>query len=527
MKKLSNPLFLVFALFFVGNAISCKKFLDTTPKDFLSPITYYDTEEQLNFALTGVYNILISADTYGNFMLGRMGLEGDEGWFRQGGAGGVERYGTSPTDPRITNLWKTFYNGINRANDLLANIDKPVIDETQRGVIKGETLFLRAYFYFVLVSNFGDIPLKLTPSVSPTETNFPRTSAKDVYEQIIKDMTESEGLVKSITDIGFSGRINKSAVQGILARVCLHMAGNPLNDVSKYAEARDWAKKVMSSGFHDLNPSYQQVFVNEAQDIYDIKECIWEIEFWGNSEGIYQTGGLVGSNLGIINSNNTVIGLAQGFIYAARWLFRSYEPGDIRRDLNIAPFKYNIVSSQTTTQEVPFAANSQLIRSVGKWRRVYELPGSIRNTFVTPQNFPLLRYSDVLLMFAETENQVNGPSDEVYEALNMVRRRAFGKPVHIPDPTADLQNLDKDSISSYIQTERARELCFENVRKRDICRWGIFLPRMQVGVSDFAAELPTNVGVNYYKNASQRDVVWPIPSWEMGLNKAMVQNPGW
>lgn len=527
MKKLLKTFYILSGALCISGIISCNKFLDTKSQDSLSPGTYYETESQLNAALTGIYSILASGDTYGNFMLGRMGLEADEGWFRQGGTVGVERYMTYPTDVRITNLWKTFYDGINRANNLLAGIDKPVMNDSSRAVIRGEALFLRAYFYLVLVNNFGDVPLKLTPSTSPTQTSFPRTPARDVYEQIVKDMTEAEGLVRSISDLGFSGRVSKSAVQGILARVCLYMAGEPINDVSKYAAARDWAKKVMSSGIHDLNPSYKQVFINQAQDIYDIKESIWEVEFWGNSEGSYPRGGLVGSNLGILNTNNNTIGLAQGFIYGARWLYRSYEDGDLRRDWNIAPFKYNVVNGQTTTDEIPWPATTQLIRSVGKWRRVNELASSLRNTFLTPQNFPLLRYSDVLLMYAEAENEVDGPSDEVFEALNQVRRRAFGKPVHTPDPQLDLKNMDQDAIRAYIQAERPRELCFENLRKRDIGRWGIFLQRMKTGVSDFQAELPTNVGVNYYSNATDRDVIWPIPSWEINLNKAMTQNKGW
>lgn len=527
MKKLLRSIYILFGIVCITSITACNKFLDTQPKDFLSPVTYYETEAQLNAALTGIYSVLASGDTYGNFMLGRMGIEADEGWFRQGGTTGVERYATYPTDVRITNLWKTFYDGINRANNLLASIDRPVMNETDRAAIKGEALFLRSYFYLVLVSNFGDVPLKLTPSTSPTQTSFARTPAKEVYGQIIKDMTEAEGLVKSITDLGYSGRISKSAVQGVLARVCLYMAGAPINDVSKYAAARDWAKKVMDAGIHDLNPSYQQVFINQAQDIYDIKESIWEVEFWGNSDGAYPRGGLVGSNLGILNTNNNTIGLAQGYIYGARWLYRSYETGDLRRDWNIAPFKYNVVSGQTTTDQVAWPATTLLTRSVGKWRRVNELPTSLRNTFLTPENFPLLRYSDVLLMYAEAENEVNGPSDKVFEALNQVRRRAFGKPVHTADAQLDLKGLDQDAVRAYIQAERPKELCFENLRKRDICRWGIFLQRMKVGVSDFQAELPTNVGVNYYSNATDRDVIWPIPSWEINLNSAMTQNKGW
>jgi hypothetical protein len=248
---------------------SCKKILDTKPKDFLSPLTYYQTEEQLNLALTGVYATLSSLSTYGNSMQAFMGLDADEGYFTR--TGGVQVYNVVPSDPMITNLWGTFYSGINKANMVLENINKPVMDEQKRGVIKGEALFLRAYFYFILVSNFGDVPLKLTSTTSPGEPPLSRTPAKDVYNQILKDMTEAEGLVNPIDKIGFGGRVSKSAVQGILARVCLYMAGNPINDVSKYNDAKNWASKVINSGLHDLNPSYTQVFINYAQDKYYIK----------------------------------------------------------------------------------------------------------------------------------------------------------------------------------------------------------------------------------------------------------------
>jgi hypothetical protein len=99
--------------------------------------------------------------------------------------------------------------------------------------------------------------------------------------------------------------------------------------------------------------------------------------------------------------------------------------------------------------------------------------------------------------------------------------------MHVADPTIDLQPMTKDSMRSYIQVERSRELCFEGMRKMDLVRWGIFMPRMQVGVAEFSRDMPTSSLVEYFTNAKDRDVLWPIPSTELALNSALVQNPGW
>jgi starch-binding outer membrane protein, SusD/RagB family len=499
---------------------SCKKFLDTKPKDFLSPVTYYETGDQLNNALTSVYQTLADLNTYGNSMQGYMGLDADEGFFRR--TGGVQVNNVVPSDPMIKNLWGTFYKGIERANLLLENIDKPIMTDSARNVIKGEALFLRSYFYFVLVSHFGDVPLKLTPTSSPNDPPLARTPAKDVYAQILKDMTTAEQLVLPIDKIGYGGRVSKSAVEGILARVCLYMAGNPINDVSKFNDAKLWAQKVMNSGLHDLNPSYQQVFINYAQDKYDIKESIWEVEFWGNSAAPYSQGGRVGTNFGVLYSGPTTnSGVSFGWVYSTDWLYNSYATADTRRDWNIAPY------TLSNGVEVPRPLPVKLNRYAGKWYRKYELSTSDKTNSNTPENFPLLRYSDVLLMFAEAENEINGPTSAAYDALNQVVRRAFGKPVHTSQPSIDLQGMTKDLMRSYIQVERSKELCFEGMRKMDLVRWGIYMPRMQVGVAEFAMDMPTSALVEYFKNVKDRDVLWPIPSTELPLNPAMTQNPGW
>lgn len=507
---------------------SCSKMLDKKPQDSLTPDTYYQTEEQLNFALNAVYDALGNSALYGNWMHGRMGLDADEGFYSYSSQNsGPSVCAVSAADPQVANFWRVCYDGINRANQLLAYINRPVMDEGQRNVIRGEALFLRSYFYFMLVTNFRSIPLVLDPTTANTSTQVPQTPMAEVYQRITTDMIEAEGLVRTASQYGFGGRVNKSAVRGMLARVYLHWAGYPLLDVSKYQQARDWALQVINSGEHQLNASYQQIFINYAQDKYDVKESIWEVEFWGNDGTAYREGGRVGSGLGIRQSADDSIGTVSGYMNTTGWLFRLYQATDLRRDWAIGPYRFSGKPAVKTN----YTSSQIYNRNAGKWRREYETIYPKSNT-VTPQNYPLLRYSDVLLMYAEAENAVNsGPDAAAYLAINQVRRRGYGKPVATPDASVDLPaGLDRNGFLYAIQDERARELCFECLRKGDLVRWGIFLPRMKAIEADFNnGDAPSSLqfGVLGFRNATDKDQIWPIPNYEISLNRRLVQNPGW
>ncbi|HEY0667951.1 MAG TPA: RagB/SusD family nutrient uptake outer membrane protein [Sphingobacteriaceae bacterium] len=414
---------------------SCKDMLETTPLDSLSPKNFYETEAQVKSALAGVYDRLARPQMFSDQMLGRMGLDADEAYYASSTKIGVAVYAVSATDNNIAGNWQYSYEGINRANFLLENMDRAEMDQREKDAIKGEALFLRAFYHFLLVSKWGDIPLMIKAVKSADDVNAPRTPAKVVYEQIIKDMTEAEGLVRTAKQIGHSGRISKSAVRGILARVCLYMAGEPIKDESKYAEARKWALKVMNpdpeDGFqHELNPSFEDVFTKMARDEYDIKESIWELEFWGNGQGGYNETGRVGSNNGPkYTGTDPDYGYSYGWIQITGryWCLypnsKSLLSEDERREWSVAPYK----TTGTPVVETPYTISQIYERNSGKWRRELEvsLPRSKNSG---PINFPMLRYSDVLLMFAEADNRVNGsPTSEAIEAVNQVRRRAYGK----------------------------------------------------------------------------------------------------
>ncbi|HRE52499.1 MAG TPA: RagB/SusD family nutrient uptake outer membrane protein [Flavitalea sp.] len=401
--------FIVACLILVG--ASCKKYLDIKPLDSLSPVSFYSTESELDFALTGVYGML--RNIYNNTRFKFYGLCADEGYATENTAVAPMAFNAPASHNNFNDEWNILYRAVYRANALLENLDRnPALNPARVSQIKGEALFLRGYFYLLLVQHWGGVPLILEPASSPFDILVPRSSVQEVYQQIISDLETAEPLVPSITSLGFGGRASKSAVRGMLARVNLHMAGYPLNDKSRLAEVSKWAKMVMDDpeAQHALNPSYSQVFINYAQDKYDIKESIFEVEFYGQV-GVGNMQGYIGAAMG-----------PNGVFGATKTLFDSYRPGDLRRDWSIANFRYvnaNVPSAGKTWIPVATLANLWA-RRPGKFRREYE---NDPQGSTTSQNFPILRYSDVLLMYAEAENELDRPQNAI-DAVNQVRRRA-------------------------------------------------------------------------------------------------------
>ncbi len=531
MKRIYYYLML---LIMVGSITSCKKSLNTQPISFAAPTANYATEAQLLQALAGVYDVLgyRRSQLYADNLFNKLGATTDEGFYARATANALTiSYNFDYTEPTIDDTWQALYIGIERANNLIYYINTPVsMDPVERDAILGEAEFMRGYYYFLLVSNFGDVPMRLLPTTitGATSNNVPRTPSKDVYAQILKDMIDAEAKCYPATKFGYSSRVSQTTVQGILARVCLTMAGYPLLDKTKYADALKWATKVQQSGIHSLNPSYSQIFINEAQDVYDIKEAMWEADFNGNDLSTNQETGRVGNTNGITftASNFADSGYCYGFINVTKKLYDLYGAGDLRRDWAIAPYGYsgtNRVNKGTLIYD----------RNCGKWRRSYELltPKSKNNTGT---NFPILRYADVLLMLAEADNQVNGgPSLNAYNAINQVRRRAYGFPVSMPNVISDLApGMSVTDFQQAIQDERARELCFETQRRPDLIRWGIWTQTM----SALSNQISTDLGANTLKYAaipaanaasSPKFLLYPIPASEITVNKAATQNPGY
>ena len=548
---------------------SCENFLNEEPIDKISLEQYYTNEEGLTQVLAGVYDPLGSANVYGNGINVTFEVGSDEGYYaRASQTTGVMVYNFDPTNINISGLWTDLYTGINRANDLIAHIDVPKMDEAKRQQILGEALFLRGYYYFMLVTRWGDVPLKLMPTTSPNGVQIARTPTAQVYAQILKDMTDAEKIVATSSAIGYPSRVSKTVVEGILARVCLQMSGFPLNDTAKYADALAWSKKVIDSGEHALNVSYstdpafnsfnqtiatvplnannayRQIFINAAQELYDIKESMWEVEFKGNrTDGYFDLGGL-GSQIGIAitpSAANSPLynspGYCYGFVKGTARLFNKYDATgkDLRRDWNLTTYTFAVNNTTNVATKTVIPKTVQYGRDVAKWRREYELL-SIKNKNQTGINFPVLRYADVLLMYAEAENQVNGPTTAAYNAINQVRRRGYGLPIGTPSLIADFAGLNKASFQQAIEDERMRELCFEGLRRYDLIRWNKFVTTMNSIGAEMAAAPTTGpltsgnqqFGKTAGNNVTARNLLFPIPSNEILSNTLIKENnPGW
>ncbi|MBO9619879.1 MAG: RagB/SusD family nutrient uptake outer membrane protein [Niabella sp.] len=424
---------------------ACSKILDTTPKSFLSPGAYY-TGSNLTSALVGVYNPLT---LYGNDYVKGLFTCNDETFW--GGAGRVPSGAPNATyfydysNSNVNSLWSGLYTGIERANELIANVNATDSSKATQAAL-GEAIFLRAYYYFLLTSNFGPVPLKLTPTTSPNGLGNPRVPLDTLYDFIVKDMKTAESKVYTAAQLGYASRVAKTTVEGILARVYLFMAGYPFNGGkagvdAMYDSSLVYAQKVVSSGLHSLNSSYNQIFINQAADIYDVKESMWEADFSGGSTSTFNITGGVGAQNGIQftsaatypGSSNFIYsdsGYSYGFVYVTQKLYNLYSVYDARRDWNIQNFNYSVNTAQSPIVTRTPLSNTAVFsynRNNAKWRRTYEtVYPKGKNTSVI--NFPILRYSDVLLMLAEADLNVNHGtiSANGLNAINAVRERGYG-----------------------------------------------------------------------------------------------------
>lgn len=350
---------------------ACKKDLRLDPPNFFS--TDIPNATLMVNQLAGVYNILEQDPLYGQGMWGYLQSGADE-CFRTPAIQAAEAYNELNTEGTIMNFWRNLYKGIENVNIIMDGIDQVDLDPTLRTQIKGQAIFLRAYYYFLLVSNFGDVPLKTTVTTKMgTDFNLPRSPSKDVYAYILKEMIQAEPMVQTMTQAQSPTIVTQSAVDAMLARVCLTMAGNPVNDVSKYKDALTYAQKVISSGLHSLNSAplslypnttgYARLFINNMQNNMNDKnttEGIWDAAFLSKSNvtgsyaaSAYLVNQQLGALMGVYCPDATataIVGYSGGNYRVFPRLYNLYGKGDLRRDWIAAPYSYK----NTTTTQYPY-----------------------------------------------------------------------------------------------------------------------------------------------------------------------------
>ena len=461
----------------------------------------------------------------------------------------------NPSTTEIGSSWAELYSTIYDANDFIETVTERM-GEWSSGeqllaeIYVAEARALRALTYFELVRWFGNVVLvKSTEDSELSATEYRQADPRDVYAFIEEDLKYAAEVLPWAVDDKLrsnnSYRFSKGAALGLLTKVYCTWAGYPVCDETKWAEAVKSARRVVESGKHSLNSNYEQVWRNTCNGVWEPRESLIEVSFFSPT-------GLEGSDcVGRIGKWNGVVATAVEGVRgrnAGNWKvtynFTSEwsEQNDPRMALSIADYRYGYSNSAGTINtdekityfETSGKSESQMtdeqknkqrqLFTPAKWDilKYTDQANFLLNNDKSNANWYVLRYSDVLLLYAEALNESEGPVSEAFEALNIVRRRGFGDNAH------DVSlSLSQDQLREAIRKERAYELCFEGHRKQDLIRWGIYYPTIRQTAVWLANWFEgANYSVARYTIEGRHELM-PIPQRDLDLMTNCKQNDGW
>jgi hypothetical protein len=485
---------LALSLVLVAAPVSaCNNMLTEQPKDRISTDAFFQTAADAKAAIAATYRPLSTGALWGTNLQWALNAATDE-----------SRVGPEEENPNIVALtqlawtttnpyiagsnasggaWSGLYQMITRANLVLARVPDIAMDETQKAQILGEAKFLRALGYFYLVRLYGDVPLVTTPEEQAALGG--RTPQAEVFAQIVKDATEAEAALPLSWTATDKGRATKGAAEALLAE--------------QYLWRKDWpnaaanAKKIIDSGIYALVPNYIQAFLpgsqNRSEEIFAAQSSsatgapAIDIAAWEYPRNMNP------------NSNG-----GWGTWQPLQSFINSYPAGDYRREVSF--FTSGIDPSGKTVTFLPH---------VYKYRPTAR-PGQ------QDVNWPIYRYADVLLMYAEALNE-QGQTAAAIGYVNQIRARARnGTGAESRTSPADPPtSLSQSAARAAIFDERKWELAFEGKRWFDLVRQGF---------SAFQAAESTDPTV-IAANIQPTRMVWPIPQAQIDLNPNLTQNPGY
>ncbi len=482
---------------------------------------------------------------------------------------GSNAYGTSST--YVQNTWSALYAAVYEANYFLETMEEKMASFSEKDqklceVYVAEAHALRGLLYFELVRWFGNVPLIVSTEQSYwSPSQYTQEKPEVIYQFIEKDLKYAvKNLPYAINDdvrSDNSFRISKGGALGLLAKVYATWAGYPVQDESKWALAVSTAQELISSGNHSLLADFEQLWKNAGSNVWNATESLIEISYYsplstntssgrvGNFNGVRASaGGLRGGNHG----HNAFFRICPTFL--TDW---KDPKNDKRWAISYADYQYTSEGKKCMVQKtVDGVPNSDVTFLMAweathadwndSWRTLYGLhlfprkwdtevyvpdDNNLVDNNYTNINWYVLRYADVLLLYAEALNEVNnGPTSEAYEAVNMVRRRAYGLNITTPSDVADLEDgLSYENFRQAVRDERSWELAFEGHRRQDLIRWGIYYETVShtyQHLADWSSTAPSYYLAGIYTTKNKHELL-PIPQREMDLCKKFKQNPGW
>lgn len=467
--------------------------LEVIPDGVNTADNLFQTERDALAAVNAIYAELQTADTYNQFMetIQSQGTDDAEWGYGRNTQNSnklqIDKFDFDASSNLILRLWKNHYVNINRSNIVIKNISEMNLNESVKSEFLGQAHFIRGLMYFNLVRLYGAVPFISEPTESLKGLNVERTSVDTLYKLIEEDLSFAELNLPIQWGVENYGRATKGAAIGLLAKMYI--------TTKQYMKAKKAAKRVIDLGIYSLWPTYIEVFdiANE-----NIKESIFEVQFKSTDGAFLSVGS---SYAGFFKPPAQVLPPAPGSFsgYGDNPVtenhYQIYDEGDMRREVNVL-----YVPSAPSSIQFPYYVNK------------YQDPKAV-NVNDGGNNYYILRYADILLMYAEVINALDGPTIEAYTAFNKVRRRAFSLPINAESDIDLPTGLTKDQFQDSLELERRKEFAFEGQRRFDLLRWG--------KLKETVESQDPNIQVQ------DRHKLFPIPEQEILVNKLLTQNPGY
>lgn len=540
MKR--NILFLILALPVLSLFSGCdESSLELNPNDQMSSATFWKSKADFDLGLTACYGVMTNQITnreevftldlpiYDSFT----DLAYSWANFLQNQQQIAQGQITPTTGGFQSNIYGVAYMNIARFNIFLKQLDGYTgsdISDAQRNQYKSEALFLRAYMYYYLWTYYGDVPLVLEPLTLENQDK-PKATAAEVLAQILKDLDFSIANNKNDTyyKAANMGQVGKPAAQALKARLLIYDAftngsyhpGGAAPDVAKLTVVRDLCKDIMANSGHSLSPVFENVFRQKTQAtspeiifstiFLEPNVCVFTDLFYADWYAVSPlpsfvadfecTDGLLPTVSPLYNPANKLANRDP------RLTATVFNPG---APASNTPINWEY-EGNFTNYHTPSNSNQANYGGIRKFCTPTNVPYDWGSK--SGQDWVFIRYAEVVLMFAEAQNELFGADGSVYDAINSIRQRqAYPGAVIMPALPA---GLSKEQMRVKIRHERKMELAFEGFRYFDLKRWGV------------AGEVLNNISDNLIKcHWDNKFYKWPLPQSEIDKSKGiLIQNP--
>lgn len=493
MKAICRQLALSFLSLTSLALLGCDDFLTETPESTYTTETFYTSQSDFTYAIASVY--AAQQDLYdGQYGLLRFAIArcDDTNCYNTNTyTDGAATFTDNSSVTALEDAWINLYILITRANSILIRIDNIDFSDTDlQKYIKGEAYALRGWAYHTLGVMFGGVPLIVDAEYSVEETKqVGRSTQAETFAQSESDYKKAIELLPASWDSDGIGRVTKYAAEACMGRLYMFMGD--------YSAAKTALGNVINSGLYKMASEYVDCF---SDDFDNTEERVWEVQYIGNLSGEGQTFSEI--SLPEYYTGPWAISGSSAAMQASTNLLNAYEDGDLRKDVTVADGLTVQGALNEYTWFIKFNHASYVPQSKTDW----------------DVNLPVIRYTDVLMMYAEAINEISGPTSEAIGIVNAVRTRAG-----IAELNA-AKTSSKNAFLEAIKQERRIEFAYEGLRWNDLIRWGDGMEVMTKFFQD------SDEGNGIYKCDGTYRYIYAIPQEEITRyddESKMWQNEGY